>query len=178
MIETDRFRERLLDERRRVLAALENLHAENPGSLEDETGELTSSSSNDNHMADTATETFDRELADTLEDNSEAVLTAIDGALRRIDDGTYGTCVRCGKPIAPERLEALPYAELCIDCKRDAERYCANGGRRGRPAAHPRSASVPPGTGSSRSPSAPSRPAPRTGPRSASWARPPSRPTS
>ena len=122
MIETDTFRERLLEERRRVMAAIENLHTENPGSLEDETGELTSSSSNDQHLADTATETFDRELAVTLEDNSEAVLAAIDAALKRIEDGTYGTCVRCGRPIASERLEALPYAELCIDCKREAER--------------------------------------------------------
>lgn len=121
MIQTDRFRERLLDERKRVQAAIENLHAESPGSLEDETGELVNSSS-DNHMADTATETFDRELSDTLHDNSGAVLTAIDAALERIDQGTFGTCIRCGKPIAPERLEALPYAELCIDCKREAER--------------------------------------------------------
>lgn len=123
MIETDRFRDRLLDERGRVQAAIENLHAENPGSLEDETGELTGSSSNDNHLADTATETFDRELAETLEDNSEGVLSAIDSALERIGAGTYGTCLRCGKPIAEERLEALPYAELCIDCKREAERH-------------------------------------------------------
>jgi RNA polymerase-binding protein DksA len=123
MIETDTFRERLLEERRRVMAAIDNLHSENPGSLEDETAELTSSSSNDQHLADTATETFDRELAVTLEDNAEAVLGAIDGALQRIDAGTYGTCVRCGKPIASERLEALPYAELCIECKREAERY-------------------------------------------------------
>jgi RNA polymerase-binding protein DksA len=121
MIQTDRMRERLLEERKRVLGALDNLHAENPGSLEDETGELVNSSA-DNHMADTATETFERELADTLQDNTGAVLTAIDGALERIDNGTYGTCIRCGKPIAPERLEALPYAELCIDCKREAER--------------------------------------------------------
>ena len=121
MIQTDRMRERLLEERKRVLGALDNLHAENPGSLEDETGELVNSSA-DNHMADTATETFERELADTLQDNTGAVLTAIDGALERIDNGTYGTCIRCGQPIAPERLEALPYAELCIDCKREAER--------------------------------------------------------
>ena len=121
MMQTDRFRERLVDERRRVQAALDNLHAESPGSLEDETGELVNSSA-DNHMADTATETFDRELSDTLQDNTGAVLAAIDGALDRIEQGTYGTCIRCGKEIAPERLEALPYAELCIDCKRQAER--------------------------------------------------------
>src|SRR5687768_3592242 len=121
MTETDRFRERLLDERRRVLAAIDNLHVENPGSLEDETGELVSGSA-DQHPADTATETFDRELAVTLEDNSETVLAAIDGALERIEKGTYGICVNCGKPIPPERLEALPYEELCIDCKRQIER--------------------------------------------------------
>ena len=121
MIQTDRFRQLLIEERERVRSAIENLHAENPGSIEDETGDLVSSS-NDNHLADMATVTFDRELADTLEDNSGAVLAAIEGALRRIDEGTYGTCQRCGKPIAEERLEALPYAELCIDCKRLAER--------------------------------------------------------
>jgi RNA polymerase-binding protein DksA len=121
MIETDRFRERLLEERRRVLAAIDNLLVENPGSLEDETGELVSGSA-DQHPADTATETFDRELAVTLEDNAESVLAAIEQALARIEEGTYGICVNCGKPIAPERLEALPYAELCIDCKRELER--------------------------------------------------------
>ncbi len=117
MMETDRFRQLLLAERRRVQGAIDNLHAENPGSLEDETGELVSSSA-DNHMADMATATFDRELADTLEDNSGAVLAAIDAALGRVDAGTYGTCQRCENAIAEERLEALPYAELCIDCKR------------------------------------------------------------
>ena len=120
-IDADRFRALLQEERARVAAALEYLHAENPGSLEEATGELVSGSA-DNHMADTATETFERELDYTLEDNSGAVLAAIDAALKRIDEGTYGTCTRCGRPISEERLEALPYAELCIDCKREVER--------------------------------------------------------
>ena len=118
-LDTDRFREMLLAERERVQGALDNLHAENPGSLEDESGETTAY---DQHMADIATATHDRELDYTLEDNSQAVLAAIDAALLRIENGTYGTCQRCGKPIAVERLEALPYAELCIDCKRALER--------------------------------------------------------
>ena len=118
-IETDRFRRMLVEERERVQRALDNLHAENPGSIEDETGEETSF---DQHLADVATVTHDRELDYTLEDNSTAVLAAIDGALARIDAGTYGTCVRCGRPIGEERLEALPWAELCIDCKRETER--------------------------------------------------------
>jgi DnaK suppressor protein len=49
-------------------------------------------------------------------------LAHIDAALRRIEDGTYGSCENCGKPISPERLEAMPWATLCIDCKRLAER--------------------------------------------------------
>jgi RNA polymerase-binding protein DksA len=117
--DTESFRRILLEERDRVLRAIENLHNETPGSLEEATGE---ESSFDNHLGDTATVTYDREMDYTLEENSESVLSAIDAALRRIEDGTYGTCQRCGKAISPERLEALPYAELCIDCKRLVER--------------------------------------------------------
>jgi RNA polymerase-binding protein DksA len=118
-IDTDRFRDALLEERRRVEAAIANLHEENPGSLSDETGD---DSVFDNHLADTATVTYDRELDYTLEENSEHVLSAIDGALARIDEGTYGVCMSCGRPIAPERLEARPWATLCIDCQRKRER--------------------------------------------------------
>jgi len=45
-------------------------------------------------------------------------LDDVDRALAKMRAGTYGTCERCGKPIAPERLEALPWATLCMDCKR------------------------------------------------------------
>jgi DnaK suppressor protein len=118
-IDTDHFRDMLLVERERARAALDNLHAENPGSIEDESGE---ESSFDNHMGDIATATFDREMDYTLEGSEGAKLAAIEAALRRIDEGTYGLCRNCGRPIARERLEALPYAELCIDCKRRSER--------------------------------------------------------
>jgi RNA polymerase-binding protein DksA len=117
-IDTDRFRDVLLQERQRVQAAIDNLHEENPGSITDETGE---ESVYDNHIADTATVTYDRELDYTLEENSEHVLAEIDAALKRIDDGTYGQCTNCGKQIAPERLEARPWATLCIDCQRQRE---------------------------------------------------------
>lgn len=120
-LSTDRFREALLAERDRVQRAIEYLHQENPGSLEEGTGELVSSSVDD-HMGDLATETFDRQLDYTLEDNAETVLAEIDGALRRIEDGTYGKCTVCGRPIDPERLEARPWATLCIDDQRRQER--------------------------------------------------------
>jgi RNA polymerase-binding protein DksA len=120
-VETRQFRELLLDKRRAVLEAIEYLHKENPGTLVEETGELVSGSA-DQHMADTATETVDREIDYTLEEHDERLLQAIDAALGRIDAGTYGICVNCGRPIAPERLEAMPWATLCIDCKREEER--------------------------------------------------------
>jgi RNA polymerase-binding protein DksA len=118
-IDTDRFREALLEERQRVAAAIENLHEENAGSLTDASGEETAF---DNHLGDTATETYDRELDYTLEDNEERLLAEIDAALKRIEDGTYGTCTNCGKQISEERLEARPWATLCIDCQRERER--------------------------------------------------------
>ena len=119
VIDVARFREALLEERRRVEAALENIHEENSGSLRDESGEETAF---DNHIADTATITYDRELDYTLEENEERVLADIDAALKRIEDGTYGICSNCGKQIPEERLEARPWATLCIDCQRERER--------------------------------------------------------
>jgi RNA polymerase-binding protein DksA len=119
VIDTDRFREALLEERDRVLAAIETLHQENPGTLAEDAGEETAY---DNHLADTATETYDRELDYTLEENSEQILAEIDAALKRIEEGTYGICTNRGEQISEERLEALPWATLCIDCARDRER--------------------------------------------------------
>ena len=117
-MDTDRFRDVLTEERRRVTAAIDHLHKLNSGSLEDETEEETY----DNHLADSATATLNREIDYTLEENSGHVLSAIDEALSRIENGTFGMCVRCGNPIAEERLEAIPYATRCIDCQRLAER--------------------------------------------------------
>jgi RNA polymerase-binding protein DksA len=117
-IDTDRFRTLLEEERGRVKAAIDNIHAEHPGSMSEESGE---DAVYDNHLADTATETYDRELDYTLEENSEHVLSEIEAALRRIEEGTYGRCTNCGRQIPEERLEARPYATLCIDCQRQRE---------------------------------------------------------
>jgi len=119
-VDTARFEEVLREERQRVLDAISYLHEETPGSLEDETEEIVGSS--DNHLGETATATLDREIDYSLEENSEQVLRAIDGALRRIDEGTFGVCETCGQAISEERLEAIPYATQCIDCRRKGER--------------------------------------------------------
>ncbi len=57
-------------------------------------------------------------ILDRLEDR----LTKVEGALHRLAEGTYGRCQRCGKLISPERLEAMPYATLCVDCQAELER--------------------------------------------------------
>jgi DnaK suppressor protein len=119
-VDTERFRGILEEERQRVLDAINYLHEETPGSLEDETEEIVGNS--DNHLGDTATATLDREIDYSLEENSEHVLRSIDAALQRIEDGTFGTCETCGQPISAERLEAIPYATQCIDCRRKGER--------------------------------------------------------
>ena len=117
-IETEEFKERLLAERQRLTDAIENLDHEHGGSLEDETSELSLA---DNHLGDIATETFDRELDEGLEEGARRRLDEIDRALVRIDDGTYGTCDACGRQIALERLRAVPWAALCIDDQRRLE---------------------------------------------------------
>jgi RNA polymerase-binding protein DksA len=118
-IETEQFREALLDERRRVEHALATLRDEHRGSLDDEVEEV--APTNDSHLAETATATLGREIDYTLGDNAEQVISAIDAALARIEEGTYGKCTSCGTEIPHARLEANPWASLCIDCKRRAE---------------------------------------------------------
>jgi RNA polymerase-binding protein DksA len=113
-VNVDRFRELLLEERQRVADAIQYLHDENSLSQDEEMPETGD--------ADTGTVTFDREMEATLEENSSHVLAEIDAALVRIEEGTYGTCRSCGNTISEERLEAMPYAVLCIDCKRREER--------------------------------------------------------
>jgi len=107
----DKYKQALLAERDRVQRAIDYMHVENPGSIGEETGEVDSGW--DNHLADTATATVDREIDYTLEENSGNVLREIEAALKRIDEGTYGICAACGEPIEPERLEYLPWATLC-----------------------------------------------------------------
>lgn len=118
-IDTAHFRDLLLEERGRVEHALASLREEHPGSLDDEVEEVTGTV--DNHLADTASATLGREIDYTLGENSETVLAEIDSALARIEAGTYGICTNCGEEIPVERLEAYPWASLCIACKRRSE---------------------------------------------------------
>ncbi len=84
--------------------------------------DMSGESPNDQHMAETAAATLDREIDLTLQENARTTLAKIERALRKLDEDTYGRCDNCGKPIGEGRLEIAPYATLCVDCKRQQER--------------------------------------------------------
>jgi RNA polymerase-binding protein DksA len=73
-------------------------------------------------QAAAASQVFAQQRDLALRDRAESQLALVDEALARFAAGTFGRCVRCGRPIAPDRLEALPWAARCIDCQRLAAR--------------------------------------------------------
>jgi DnaK suppressor protein len=70
-----------------------------------------------NHMADDASEAFEQAKDLALRQNAEQLLAQVKEALARFDRGTYGICQQCREEIDPARLEALPYANLCLRCQ-------------------------------------------------------------
>ena len=88
-------------------------------SQRDATGDLSAYSL---HMADVATDNYDREFSLGLADNEQKLLDRINAALERIDSNTYGLCEVCEKKIAKARLKAVPYAELCVPCQEKQEK--------------------------------------------------------
>jgi RNA polymerase-binding protein DksA len=76
----------------------------------------------DDESADAGTATFEREKDLSIEQNVRDLLQKIDRALKRIEEGRYGFCERCGKPIEKARIKALPYVDLCIKDAREQAR--------------------------------------------------------
>jgi DnaK suppressor protein len=118
-MDPDNARRRLEAEHTRLEEVRESLDGISAESEEESLSELSSS---DQHQADVGTETFDRERDASILEQVEAELADVVHALKRLDDGTYGTCEACGKPIGEERLEALPAARFCIEDQAVAER--------------------------------------------------------
>ena len=110
-VDLDDRRGQLVALRARVLGAAHDIVE---GDVDD--GEL-SNAGGDQHLADHATEMVDREVDESLEENAEQIVFEIDRALAKIEDGTYGRCSRCGQEIPVARLDAVPYATLCVSCK-------------------------------------------------------------
>ncbi|HEX2118382.1 MAG TPA: TraR/DksA C4-type zinc finger protein [Acidimicrobiales bacterium] len=128
-MDTDLARQRLADERDRLAAVRATFDEEGltEQSENDSVGEL---SSYDQHQADMGTETFEREKDLSILEQVEAELADVEHALRRLDDGTYGTCEVCGRTIPDERLEAMPATRLCVEHQAEAERQVRVSGER------------------------------------------------
>jgi len=123
----DLFRKRLEGERARLLSELAQLKVNEPFATEGLTSER---GAYGNHIADGASETFEKEKSITLERNLHALLGKVEHALAKFASGTYGRCDVCGAEIPLGRLEALPYANLCIVCKAREEKDGKNGRHR------------------------------------------------
>jgi DnaK suppressor protein len=109
--ELDELRERLLAEKAELQEQLATIEEQSfATSQSDISGEV----SFDEENADAGTFTFERERDLSIENNVRDLLGKIGRALGRMDEGTYGICSRCGKPIEKARLKALPYVDLCI----------------------------------------------------------------
>jgi len=126
---SDQARQRLADERDRLVGVRTTFDEEHLSdqSESDSLGEI---SSYDQHQADMGTETFEREKDLSILELVEAELADVEHALRRLDDGSYGTCEVCGKVIPDERLEAIPTARLCLEHQAEAEREVRMAGER------------------------------------------------
>lgn len=118
--EFEPFRELLLEKRKAVLESIQQIEKDTLSKSQREaSGDLSGYSY---HMADMATDNFDTEFSLNLASVEQQTLYEIDEALKRIEEGTYGDCLVCGKKISPQRLKALPYASLCIGCQEKEEK--------------------------------------------------------
>ncbi|MBN2378786.1 TraR/DksA C4-type zinc finger protein [candidate division WOR-3 bacterium] len=116
--EMQRYARRLLEEKLRLLREIGVEEEYLAKVAREASGDISSFSF---HMADQSGETFRRELQASLTSEQIRTLRAIDEALKRIYEGTYGKCTKCGEKISKERLDYIPYARHCISCQRSFE---------------------------------------------------------
>lgn len=109
--ELDEMRDRLTVERDELQVQLQTIEE---GQFSATQSDISGEVSFDEENVDAGTFTFERERDLSIENNIRDLLGKIGRALTRLDEGTYGVCSRCGKPIEKARLKALPYVDLCI----------------------------------------------------------------
>lgn len=114
--ELEKFKKMLLKKKEEMLREIGGVEKDSINkSQRDASGDLSAYTF---HMADVATDSFDREFSLGIAMNvQQKILYAIEEALKRIEDKTFGICLECEKPIAKQRLMAMPYAGLCVDCQ-------------------------------------------------------------
>lgn len=112
-------KKRLIGEREVLLKQYHDLEE---GNLNSSQSDITGEVGFDEEYADSGTFTFERERDLSLYNNIKDLLEKVDAAMEKIELGTYGTCDICKQSIPEERLEALPHATLCIQCKQKEEK--------------------------------------------------------
>jgi len=114
-----KFKKLLLKAREEIISSVDHITGETRrSSQKDAAGDLSGYTF---HMADMASDNYDREFSLNLASGERETLIKIDEALKRIEDKSYGKCLSCGKIISKRRLTAIPYAQLCMPCKRKEE---------------------------------------------------------
>ncbi len=118
------FQKQLLKLRDDILSDIKGMSAVNNSDNQQSDSENAGHST---HMADVATDLYDREFNLGLASNDREILHKIEAALKRIEDGTYGVCLKTKKPIPIARLKAIPYAEYTLEAQEEIEKESRNG---------------------------------------------------
>ena len=117
--EAVKYKKLLLEKREEILKKIKDIAKESSKSLKEASGDLSGYSY---HIADMASDSYDREFSLNIASAEQEIVYEIDEALKRIGEGKYGKCVECNKKIPTRRLKALPYAKLCIQCQSEEEK--------------------------------------------------------
>ena len=117
--ELEKYKKLLLKKKEEILQAVKHIEQDTLSrSQRDASGDLSGYTL---HMADIATDSYDREFSLGLASNAQQILYEIDEALKRVKEKGFGKCLVCEKPIPKKRLQVIPYASLCIACQAKEE---------------------------------------------------------
>lgn len=117
----EKYKKLLLKMREEMVAEMDNITKETLNQSQREaSGDLSGYAF---HMADAATDNYDREFSLNIASDNQKLVYAIDEALNRIKEKSYGRCLECSKEIKSKRLQAVPHATLCIECQRNKESH-------------------------------------------------------
>ncbi|MDD5347769.1 MAG: TraR/DksA family transcriptional regulator [Candidatus Omnitrophica bacterium] len=117
--ELEEYKKLITKSKNEIIDSLDHIAADTKKSQKDAAGDISGYTF---HMADVATDTYDREFALGMASNERELLYELDDALKRIEDGTFGICEDCKSLISKNRLKALPYARLCLACQEKKEK--------------------------------------------------------
>ncbi|MFA5389589.1 MAG: TraR/DksA family transcriptional regulator [Candidatus Omnitrophota bacterium] len=118
-LETAKYKKLLIKIRDAINSDISHIAKESLKSQKESSGDLSGYSF---HMADMASDSYDRELSLNIASEEQEVIYEIDDALKRIEEGKFGRCLSCDKKIPQKRLNAVPYAKYCIQCKSKEEK--------------------------------------------------------